>query len=257
MEDLMAFATINYDSRSLRKASSFNIVFPDDPDVVRPWSVFYLLHGLSDDHTIWMRRTSIERYVSGLPLVVVMPDGGRGWYTNAIEGFAYEDDLLKDVIGLVERTFPVKADRSGRAIGGLSMGGYGAVKLGLKHTDLFASVNSHSGAILAQRDARIIKEQYPEFERIFGKTPAGGPEDPSAIVERVDHGRVPAMRIDCGTEDRLLEQNRTFHRQLESLRIAHEYQEFPGDHNWAYWDKHVQEAVAFHVRNLGLKPLAR
>ena len=59
----MAFATIQYHSRALQKASSFNIVFPDDPKIARPWSVYYLLHGLSDDHTIWMRRTSIERYV--------------------------------------------------------------------------------------------------------------------------------------------------------------------------------------------------
>src|SRR3954468_18419689 len=143
----MAFATINYFSRALVKASSFNIVFPDDPKVPRPWAVFYLLHGLSDDHTIWQRRTSIERCVEGLPMAVVMPDGGRGWYTNAVEGSAYEDDLIKDVVGLVERTFPVKAERAGRAIGGLSMGGYGAVKLGLKHHAMFASVNSHSGAL--------------------------------------------------------------------------------------------------------------
>ena len=103
----MAFATINYMSRSLVKASSFNIVFPDDPKIPRPWAVFYLLHGLSDDHTIWQRRTSIERYVEGLPMAVVMPDGGRGWYTNAVEGYAHEDDLIKDVVGLVDRTFPV------------------------------------------------------------------------------------------------------------------------------------------------------
>src|SRR3954466_2840151 len=148
----MAFATINYFSRSLLKASAFNVVFPDDPSILRPWGVFYLLHGLSDDHTIWARRTSIERYVAGLPLVVVMPDGGRGWYTNAAEGDAYEDDLIRDIRGLVERTFPVKAERSGRAIGGVSMGGYGAVKLGLKHHDQFASVHSHSGALGAARN---------------------------------------------------------------------------------------------------------
>src|SRR3954454_6384719 len=143
----MAFATINYHSHALRKASSFNVIFPDDPNIPRPWGAFYLLHGLSDDHTIWMRRTSIERYVGALPLVVVMPDGGRGWYTNAADGQSpYEDDLVKDVVGLVDRTFPVKAERSGRAIGGLSMGGYGAVKVALKHHDQFASANSHSGA---------------------------------------------------------------------------------------------------------------
>src|SRR3954466_15084419 len=167
----MAFATINYFSRSLLKASSFNVVFPDDPAIPRPWSVFYLLHGLSDDHTIWMRRTSVERYVAGLPLVVVMPDGGRGWHTNAANpaGLHYEDDLIKDVVGLVDRTFPVKAERSGRAIGGLSMGGYGAVKLGLKHHEMFASVNSHSGALGFPRlmSAEAVRRS-PEAPRIFG-----------------------------------------------------------------------------------------
>ncbi len=250
----MAFATINYFSKSLVKASSFNIVFPDDAAIPKPWSVFYLLHGLSDDHTIWMRRTSIERYVAGLPLVVVMPDGGRGWYTNGIEGYAHEDDLIKDVVGLVDRTFPVKAERSGRAIGGLSMGGYGAVKVGLKHHEMFASINSHSGALgfarISGEDARKLS---PEFTRIFGKSPKDGPEDPFAIVQKIDHGRVPAMRIDCGVEDFLLDQNRQFHAHLDSLHIAHEYQEYPGSHDWAYWDKHVQEAVAFHARNLNLK----
>src|SRR5262245_50020049 len=100
----MAFATISYFSRSLGKASAFNIVFPDEPETRRPWAVFYLLHGLSDDHTIWIRRTSIERYVAGLPLVVVMPDGGRGWYSNAQVGYAHEDDLMKDIVGLIDRT---------------------------------------------------------------------------------------------------------------------------------------------------------
>jgi S-formylglutathione hydrolase FrmB len=249
----MAFATINYYSHSLDRASSFNVVFPDDPAIPRPWSVFYLLHGLSDDHTIWMRRTSVERYVAGLPLVVVMPDGGRGWYTNAVEGYAHEDDLIKDVMGLVDRTFPVKGERAGRAIGGLSMGGYGAVKPGLKHHEAFASVHSHSGALgFLQLDPKKATERSPEFPRIFGPSPRGGPEDPFAIVERVDHGRIPALRIDCGSDDFLLQQNREFHQHLEKLHVPHEYQESPGAHDWAYWDRHVQEAIAFHARNLNL-----
>jgi S-formylglutathione hydrolase FrmB len=248
----MAFATIQYFSRSLTKACSVNVVFPDDPEIKPPWVTFYLLHGLSDDHTIWMRRTSVERYLGRLPIVLVMPDGGRGWYTNAVEGDAYEDDLIKDVRGLIERTFPVKAERAGRCIGGLSMGGYGAVKLGLKHHDLFASVTSHSGALghLRNPDA---KKLHPEFNRIFGKSPQDGPDDPFAIVEKIDHGRVPAMRLDCGTDDFLLDQNRQFHRKLEDLHISHEYVEFPGGHDWSYWDTHVQEAIAFHAKNLKLK----
>ena len=249
----MAFATLQYFSRSLLKASSVNVVFPDDPGIKRPWSVYYLLHGLSDDHTIWMRRTSIERYVEGKPLVVVMPDGGRGWYTNAKEGYAYEDDLVKDVVGLVDRTFPVKAERSGRAIGGLSMGGYGAVKVGLKHHELFTSINSHSGAVAMLREQDRARELSPEFSRIFGDDPSGGIDDPFAIVEKTDHGRLPAMRLDCGVDDFLLSQNRAFHKHLEAMQIPHEYEEFPGGHNWAYWDLHVQEAIAFHLRSLKIE----
>ncbi len=250
----MAFATINYFSHALQKASSFNIVFPEDAHLPRPWSVFYLLHGLSDDHTIWMRRTSIERYVAGLPLVVVMPDGGRGFYTNALEGLAYEDDLIKNVVGVVDRTFPVKAERSGRAIGGLSMGGYGAVKLGLKHHEMFGSVTSHSGALAFCRETKHdLNWSTPEFLRIFGKAPKDGREDPFKIAESIDHGRVPALRIDCGKDDFLIEQNRAFHKHLESLHITHEYEEFPGSHDWAYWDLHVRDAIAFHVKSLNLK----
>jgi S-formylglutathione hydrolase FrmB len=247
----MAFATVNYFSRSLQKASSFNIVFPEGER--KPWAVFYLLHGLSDDHTIWMRRTSIERYVAGLPLAVVMPDGGRGWYTNAVEGDSYEDDLVKDVVGLVDRTFPIKGERGGRCIGGLSMGGYGAVKIGLKYPETFGSITSHSGAVGFLRDPAAARPLSPEFTRIFGKEPKGGPDDPFTLVERMDHGRIPPMRLDCGTDDFLLKQNRAFHEHLEMLHIPHEYQEFSGGHTWEYWDEHVREAIAFHTRNLGLK----
>ena len=249
----MAFSTIHYQSRSLQKSSSFNIVFPEDANLPRPWATFYLLHGLSDDHTIWHRRTSIERYVTGLPLVVVMPDGGRGWYTNAREGAAHEDDLMKDILPLVERTFPVRAERAGRAIGGLSMGGYGAVKLALKYPEVFGSANSHSGALgfcrMRADDTRGIS---PEFTRIFGPDPKDGPEDPFSIITKMDHGRVPSLRIDCGTEDFLLGQNRAFHALLEGMKVDHEYQEFPGGHDWAYWDLHVQQAIAFHKKNLKL-----
>ena len=148
----------------------------------------------------------------------------------------------------------MKADRTGRAIGGLSMGGYGAIKLGLKHHELFGSVNSHSGTIgFVRRDPKEVDELSPEFSTIFGEKAKGGTEDPFAQVERIDHGRLPALRIDCGTDDFLIEENRSFHKHLDTLRIAHEYQEFPGGHDWSYWDDHVQQAIAFHVKSLGLK----
>ncbi len=250
----MAFATIHYYSHSLEHASSFNILFPDSPDAKEPWATYYLLHGLSDDHTTWMRRSLIERYTLGMPIVVVMPDGGRGWFTNAVEGDAYEDDLLKDVMGLVERNFPVKKERAGRAIGGLSMGGFGAIKLSLKHPDLFASVNSQSGVLGLLQNPFESKRLTSEFTRIFGKSSKDGPEDPFALVEKVNRKSMPALWIDCGDEDPFILQNRAFHAHLDKLKVPHAYQEHPGSHDWQYWSLHVREALAFHARNLHLHP---
>jgi S-formylglutathione hydrolase FrmB len=250
----MAFATINYYSHSLARASSFNVAFPDSPDAPRPWSVLYLLHGLSDDHTTWSRRSCIERHTLGYPLMVVMPNGGRNWYTNAANGNGEpaEDDLMKDVIGLVDEDFPVRAERAGRAIGGVSMGGFGAVKLGLKYPDMFASVHSHSGVLALLRHPIESKRLSPEFTRIFGRSPKDGPEDPYRLAETVDRKRMPAIRIDCGDEDPFLYQNRSFHEHLGALDVPHEYHEYPGTHNWAYWDLRVREAIDFHRRNLGI-----
>ena len=248
----MAFLEVNYYSHSLEHASTFYALLPDAPEAERPWATYYLLHGLSDDHTTWMRRSPIERYTLGMPLAVIMPDGGRGWFTNAKDGDAYEDDLLKDVMGFVENNFPVKRERSARAIGGLSMGGYGAVKIALKYPELFASVNSHSGVLGLHRHPFESKRLTREYTRIFGKSGKGTDEDPFTLAEKVDREKLPAMLIDCGDEDPFLLQNKSFHKHLEDLEIRHEYREHPGSHDWHYWDRHLREALEFHARNLML-----
>lgn len=247
----MAFCQIHFFSKSLQKMTALNVAMPEG-EIEGPYSVFYLLHGLSDDHSAWMRRTSIERYAQGYPLLVVMPDGGRSFYTDAVDGPAAESLIINDVIGFVDRTFRTRASREGRAIGGLSMGGYGALKLGLKHPHLFCSVNSHSGAPgFARRN--FDSPDAREWVRIFGSNPKGGPEDVFALAESVDRTQMPALRIDCGTEDFLLDDNRAFHAHLEAIGLSHEYEEHPGAHDWAYWDTHVQTALAFHARNMGIE----
>jgi S-formylglutathione hydrolase FrmB len=245
----MALCEISFFSQSLQKMSGLNVILPEKI-FPGPYSVFYLLHGLSDDHTAWTRRTSIERYAQDYPILVVMPDGGRGFYTDAKEGPAYESHVIKDVIGFVERTFNVKPAREGRAIGGLSMGGYGALKLGFKYPGLFCSVNSHSGAPGFAR--RTFNDETKEFLRIFGLEARGGPEDPFALAEKAEIDRLPQIRIDCGTEDFLLEDNREFHTLLQKLKIPHEYEEYPGFHDWGYWDQHVQSALMFHLAGMGI-----
>jgi len=247
----MSHMRVSFFGDSIGKQTSMSVILPQDAEGDGPFPVLYLLHGLSDDDTIWERRTSIERYVAGMPLIVVMPDGGRGFYTDAIQGPAYESHIMKDVIGFTERFFPARTDREGRVIGGLSMGGYGAMKLALKHPDRFCSVVAHSSAFDVRR--RVAdQERGEEFRRIFGEHPEGTDNDPFHLAEIVDRDRLPAIRFDCGTEDGLLEENRAFHRHLEKLGIPHEYEEFPGAHNWAFWDEHVQEALRFHARALGI-----
>ena len=251
----MAVCEIHFSSGNiLNKMTSAMVILPEGKP--GPFPAFYLLHGLSDDHTVWVRRTSIERYVEHLPLIVVMPNGERGFYTDSKSNpkAAFETNLLRDLIGFVDNTFQTIPKRAGRVIGGLSMGGYGAVKIALKHPDLFCAAVSHSGALaFASRPFSKDDEWGREWIPVFGKNPQGGSEDIFALIERADRNSLPALRIDCGIDDFLIEDNRRLHQHLENLGIPHEYQEFPGEHNWAYWDEHVQEAIAFFAGILGLQ----
>ncbi|MDX1932143.1 MAG: alpha/beta hydrolase family protein [Capsulimonadales bacterium] len=241
----MALCHLNYFSHVLQKQSAAFIIVPETG--TPPYPVLYLLHGLSDDYTIWLRQTSVERYVADLPLMVVLADGGRGFYCDAEEGFAYGTAIGVELPERIERTFPAMRTREGRCLAGLSMGGYGATRLALTYPDRFAAAVSHSGAMgfghfPVGHDAR----PYPaEFRRILGPTPTGGPNDLFALAENVAPADRPALRIDCGVDDFLIEPNRQFHAHLESIGYPHEYEEFPGAHTWDYWDVHIREAIAF------------
>jgi putative tributyrin esterase len=243
---------LHFPSKTLAKHVGAYVIVPDAGEP--PFATFYLLHGLSDDYTIWLRRTSIERYAQQVPLIIVMPDGFRGFYTNNDAGPPYATYVAEELVALIERTFPAKRDRASRGVGGLSMGGYGALRLALGYPHTFAVATSHSGAFLhgSRNHPRPGGPlQLAEFHRIFGSAPAGTDHDVLALAQRCQsRGTLPHIRIDCGTEDDLIADNRELHRKLEALKVPHEYEEFPGRHDWAYWDQHVQEALAFQHRHL-------
>lgn len=248
--------TLHWSSGVLGKQTATTVLIPEASKFQPPFATFYLLHGLSDDHTIWMRRTRIEHYAAQYPLVIVMPDGYRGFYVNNAQGPAYATHIAQELVEVIERTFPVRKNRASRAIGGLSMGGYGALRLGLGYPELFASVTSHSGAVMhgsrngPRKDGPL---SLREFQRIFGQKPTGTDNDLVALARKVKRGgKLPKIRIDCGTEDFLIEDNRELHRQLLAMKLPHEYEEFPGEHNWDFWDARVREALRFHAMNLRL-----
>jgi len=248
----MAVANVDFFSRSLQKHVAFNAILPDHQDRSGPYPVFYLLHGLSDDHTAWVRWSNIERYVRELPLIVVMPDGDRSFYCDVHQGPPYEQLIVRDLIGFVDNYLHTVPKRSGRCIGGLSMGGYGAMKLGLKYPDLFCSIVGDSGAYAVFRGRRLA-DLDPGLQRLIGTNKARLENDPFHLATRLRGKRTPAIRFDCGTDDFLLDHNRAFAAHLRKLGIAHEYEEFAGGHTWDYWDLHVQEAIRFHLRAMNGK----
>jgi S-formylglutathione hydrolase FrmB len=251
----MAFCELNYFSKALEKATAANMLLPEGPHK-GPFPVLYLLHGLSDDQTAWTRWTSIERYVRSLPLIVVMPDGGRGFYCDAEQGFAYETAIIRDLIEYVDTMFHTDPTRQGRALAGLSMGGYGAAKFALKFPEMFCGAVSLSGAMgFGHRAFPVPQEQawHREFARVVGADPVGGPNDLYALAAGMEADRRPALRIDCGAEDFLIADNRAFHAYLEEIEYPHEYVENPGAHDWSYWDKHIQEAITFLVQRLNIQ----
>ena len=126
----MSLCTVHFRGKSIGKQTAMNVILPDEGK--GPFPVLYLLHGCGDDYTTWLRRTSIERYLANKKLIVVMVDGGLSFYVNSEQFGAYEDHLIKDIVGYVQRTFPASPLKKHRAIAGLSMGGFGAMLLGLK-----------------------------------------------------------------------------------------------------------------------------
>ncbi|HEX8325096.1 MAG TPA: alpha/beta hydrolase family protein [Tepidisphaeraceae bacterium] len=255
----MALINFRWFSRVLEKQVETQVLLPEHHP--ERCATFYLLHGLSDDSTMWLRRTRIETDISGLPLIVVMPDGFRGFYTDNHVGPAYGRYIGEELIDVIDRVFPTIATRDKRCIGGLSMGGYGALRTALTYPDRFVSANSHSGALNAGRQ----NEPQPQtpigqlFGRIFGPDPHGGPHDLVALAKQAQTaGKLPQLLIDCGEDDFLYDDNVDVTNELRQAAVPHTFRRFPGAHDWDYWAEHVREAVDFHTSAMNVRrPTAR
>lgn len=233
--------------------------YPDKRE--KRFPVLYLLHGVTGHSSDWIERTRVALYATHYDLFIVMIEGGNGWYTDSanIPADKYESYILQELIPEVEKRFRVSQERDGRAIAGLSMGGYGAVKFGLKRPEMFAVAASMSGAFGAaswtQKDVPnsgpILDSILKTFGPVNSSTRAAN--DVFKLVRSVPTERIsslPFFYLDCGTEDFLF----PFSRELAGLfverKIPHEYRQLPGDHNWKYWDRQIQEILKLASQRL-------
>ena len=237
----MSYFNITYFSKALGKTCQM-LVFK--PDSKKPFPAVYQLHGHSDDYTQWARFTSLEQYAVDRQIMIVMPDGGRGYYTNSVNEENYEDHII-ETVRFIDDTFDTIKDRSQRGIGGLSMGGYGALKLGMKYCDIFSSVAAHSSVITPEERCGAS----PFWYNIFANEK---PENSLRHLAKKNGSKIK-FRFDCGTEDSLFPDNKKFHEFLCENKIEHIFEEFPGTHNWGYWREHVGAAIDFHAKNFGLE----
>jgi S-formylglutathione hydrolase FrmB len=210
-------------------------------------AVLYLLHGLSDDDTAWVRNTSIERYVAPLGLAVIMPQVHRSFYTDEALGNRYWTFLSEELPAIVEAFFRVSTQREDTFVAGLSMGGYGAMRWSLRHPDRFGAAASLSGAL--DLAARQFNEDWRRtrpglVELLFGdRDITGSDDDLLALVARADPSAMPPLYVCCGTGDELMPENERFVAECRDRGIATTVDFGPGEHDWAYWDAGIRDIV--------------
>jgi len=255
----MALIHCHFFSQVLGLSSTMNVILPDPPSFeseartlsgIHRYPTLYLLHGMSDDHTIWQRRTSLERYAEPLDLAIVMPAVQRSFYADMATEQRYWTFISEELPFLARSFFPLSEARDENYVAGLSMGGYGAFKLALTHPDRYAAAASLSGALnvvhLAQEEE---KAGAGELKHIFDgvNTLANGPNDLFHLAERLarHEGVRPGLYQWCGTDDFLYEDNVRFREHAKTLGLAVTYEEGPGGHEWSCWDQQIQRVLAW------------
>ena len=248
--------TVQWQSKMQGKLLPYNVVLPVDYDEAKTtaYPVLYLLHGLTGHFDNWTSRTKLAEYAAAYRLIIVTPEGNNGWYTDSATTPAdkYETYLTQELIPDVESRYRALKTREGRAIAGLSMGGYGSLKFGLKYPQMFAFAGSLSGALQAaewtEKDLPPGNPIVTTIMAVYG--PAGNAtraaNDLFKLIRDLTPEQIkalPFLYADCGTEDFLIQPNRELGKLLFEKKIPHEYRQRPGTHNWAYWDAQAQEVL--------------
>jgi len=237
----------------MRRELPFRVILPETYETSNDnYPVLYLLHGLFGSCDNWLELTEIENYLADKEFVVVLPEGGNNWYSDSAtnEADKFESSFINELIPMVETVYRVSRRREERAIAGLSMGGFGALKFALKRPDLFVFAGSMSGAFNAplltgNEELSDWQELYPSILEVFGQE--NGPlrieNDLFRIIREMPAEKktfLPDIYFDCGTQDGFLKVNRELAQLMKERNIAFRFEEISGGHDWIYWDKQTR-----------------
>ncbi|QBG48405.1 esterase family protein [Verrucomicrobia bacterium S94] len=246
--DHLRFITVK--SPALGHRANLSLFLPENHARIQNLPLLILLHGVYGSHWVWPFKagahiTAHEMISSGeiQPLAIVMPsDGlwreGSGYLTH--EEANFEAWITEDVIDAVKENIPDVTAQSKICISGLSMGGYGALRLGAKYPELFSAVSAHSSITDFPQLSKFVDEPLSEYRLKDSDNTL------SAYYWIQKNRRIlPPLRFDCGVDDLLIEENRKLHQQLKEADIPHIYEEFEGEHSWPYWTLHLRDTLRF------------
>ncbi|MCF6222609.1 MAG: esterase family protein [Flavobacteriaceae bacterium] len=258
---------LKYESSILKESVNYAVYLPKGyfVDSLKTYPVFYLLHGYTDNETAWIEKGWVDiaadqEVILGNieEMIIVMPDGGLNWYVNHPEGnFNYENMFTTEFIPFIDNTYRTKNKRKYRAIGGLSMGGFGALGYVMRHPQLFSTCVAFSAAI--RPDDEIITKSQEEFDRlyapVYGKEVKGknriskhwNSNNPIYLAKSLPVEQLKSINwyITCGDDDYLFYGNSALHKIFRDRKISHEYRVADGGHNWIYWRTYISDGLVF------------
>jgi S-formylglutathione hydrolase FrmB len=242
-----------FHSPSLDRDMHYLVLLPHDYGDGRSFAVLYLLHGLWGDYKDWDTKTGLESYAKTMSFLIVMPDANDSWYTNSttVPRDKFEDYITNDLISEIDAKYRTIRERRARAIAGLSMGGYGAAKLALRHPQLYAFAASLSGAFNAPRDLDQLRPVFrAKLLDVFGNAGNEVRQQNDVFLLLKTARDYPYFYLACGTADFFLDTNRALAAQLSSQKIVYEYHETAGGHAWEFWDSALSAMLQATARHL-------
>ncbi len=259
----MAFIDVNFYSESLRRAVPFSVIIPNDgmkeaiegnEHYNRPMKTLFLLHGYSANQQAWVHYSPIVDFANKFNIAVVLPAGENSFYVDGQGiGSDYCTYVGKELVEYVGKTFNISTAYEDLFIEGLSMGGFGALYIGLRFNNTFSKISALSSALIihniqGMKEGTVDKiADYGYYKTIFGdlETVAYGDKNPENIVKKIIENKeqMPEMLIACGTEDFLIEENRIFNRFLKEHNVEHLYYESKGEHDFLFWNEYLEKSM--------------